>query len=85
MDFQKEFKGKRLAPVNSILATNLEFILNQLQKQVGRVLFKTSIKNVLLFFYNKNNSSPPIKIPEGFNLVAIDYGKEVKGNFITLD
>lgn len=83
--FQKDFKGKRLAPTGSITATNLEFILSMLLKHFGKPPSELSIKNVLLFFYNKKHSSSPTKIPEGFRLVAIDYSKEITGNFIYLD
>lgn len=84
-DFQKEFKKRRIAPTGSLLAENLEIILTMLHKHFGKTPSKQNIKNVLLFFYNKNNSSPPRKIPEGFNLIAIDYSQETKGNFITID
>ena len=84
-DFQKEFKKRRIAPTGSLLATNLEFILTVSQKHFGRVPSKQNIKNVLLFFYDKDKSTPPTNIPKGFSLVAIDYSKEVTGNFIYLD
>jgi len=84
-DFQREFKERRIAPTGSLLATNLEFILTMLQKHFGKVSSERNAKNVLLFFYNKNKSTPPTKITKGFNLVAIDYSEEIKGNFIPLD
>ena len=84
-DFQKKFKERRIAPTGSLLATNLEFILTMLQKHFGKNSSERNIKNVLLFFYDKNESTPPTKITKGFNLVAIDYSKEIKGNFIVLD
>jgi len=46
-------------------------------------MIEWNIKNVLLFFYNK--STPSTKITKGFNLMAIDYSEEIKGNFIPLD
>jgi len=74
-----------MAPTDSLLARNLDFILTTLQKHFGKVSSERNIKNVLLFFYNKNKSTPPTKITKGFNLVAIDYSEEIKGNFIPLD
>lgn len=82
--FQKRFPKRKIAPPDSLLAKNLQFILTMLQKHYGKAPSVCDIKNVLLFFYNKNSSRPPTKISEGFNLVGIDYGEEVKGNFITL-
>ena len=84
-NFKKEFTGRRLAPTGSLLATNLEFILTATQKHFGRVPSKQNVKNVLLFFYDKDKSTPPANLPKGFSLVAIDYSKEITGNFIYLD
>ena len=83
--FQKDFMGKKIASANSLLATNLEFILSMILKHFGKVSPVENLKNVLLFFFNKKRSSPPTKIPEGFTLVAIDYSQEMIGNFISLD
>jgi len=84
-DFQKTFRGKKIAPSGSLLATNLQFILTMLQKHCGKLSSERNIKNVLLFFYNRNRSTPPIKISRDFNLVSIDYSQEIVGAFITLD
>ena len=84
-DFQKTFPKKKIAPVDSILATNLQFILTMLQKHCKKFLSERNIKNVLLFFYNRKRSTPPAKISRQFSLVGIDYSQEIKGNFITLD
>ncbi len=83
--FQKDFEGRRLAPTDSITATNLEFTLSMILKHFGKAPSELSIKNILLFFYNKKHSVPPTKIPNGFILVAIDYSKEITGNFIYLE
>ena len=84
-DFQKRFRGKKIAPGDSLLATNLQFILTMLQNHCGKLSSERNIKNVLLFFYNRTKSTPPIKISGNFNLVSIDYSQEIIGNFITLD
>ena len=83
--FQKKFRGKAIAPAGSLLATNLEFILNKLLEHCKRFSSEDNIKNVLLFFYNKEKSTPPSKISRAFKLVSIDYNKEITGNFIILD
>ena len=83
-DFKKKFSGKKIAPSDSLLARNLQFILTMLQRYCKNLSSERNIKNVLLFFYDKNRSTPPIKISENFNLVSIDYSQEIMGNFIAL-
>jgi hypothetical protein len=77
-----EFKNKTVAPKNSLLARNLEAILNELKEHCKNIS-PNHIKNVLLFFHNSKNK-PPTKTNEGFKLIPIDYSKEIKGNFVTL-
>jgi len=84
-DFQKKFQGKTIAPIGSLLATNLEFVLNKLIEHSKRFSSEDNIKNVLLFFYNKEKSTPPSKISRAFKLVILDYSQRIVGNFITLD
>jgi len=79
-----KFKKKLLKKKNSLLRRNLEFILNELLERCKQFSSKDNIKNVLLFFYNDGNEPKlPDKI-EIFNLVKIDYSKELKENFITI-
>ena len=84
-DFQKKFPEKRIAPANSILAGNLQFILDSLQKCCKNFSSEHNIKNVLLFFHNGELTTPPTKTSRNFNLVSFDYSQETMGNFITLD
>ena len=84
-NFQKEFKKKKIAPTGRLLATNLEFILNKLLEHCKRFSSENNIKNMLLFFYNKEKSTPPSKISRAFKLVSIDYSQEITGKFIILD
>jgi len=84
-DFQKNFPKKIIAPTESLLATNLQFILTTIQKHCRKISSERNIRNVLLFFYNKNRSTPPTKISKVFNLVSINYSQEITENFITLD
>lgn len=83
-DFKKKFNGKKIAPSDSLLAKNLQFILTMLQRHCRNLSSERNIKNVLLFFYDRNRSTPPIKISEDFNLVSIDYSQEIMSNFIAL-
>jgi hypothetical protein len=82
---QKDFKieNKTIAPKDSLLSRNLEFILNKIQKH-HESISESNIKNILLFFFNFENSKPPIKINDNFKLIPIDYSREIKGNFVTL-
>lgn len=84
-DFQKEFQGKIIAPIGSLLATNLEFLLNKLIEHCKGFSSEDSIKNVLLLFYNKDKSTPPSKIYNIFKMVIIDYSQDIVGNFITFE
>jgi len=84
-EFQKKFRTKNIAPTGSLLATNLEFILNKLLEHCKRFSSVDNIKNVLVFFYNKEKSTPPSKINRAFKLVSIDYSQGITGNFVTLD
>jgi len=88
--FEKEqrdnfhFKGKKIAHVNSLLATNLEFVLNRLLDHCKNFSSKDNIKNVLIFFY-KGTPKPSFEVGRVFKLVLIDYGKETSGNFVPLN
>lgn len=79
-----KFKNKTIAPKGSLLATNLEFILNKLLEHCRRFSSEDGIKNVLLFFYNAKKSRSPLKINTEFTLVPIDYSEEILDNFVTL-
>jgi hypothetical protein len=79
-----EFNNKTIAPKDSLLARNLEFILNKLQECCTSCPSENNIKNVLLFFYNAKKSKPPTKINDTFKLIPIDYSGEIKDNFVTL-
>jgi hypothetical protein len=84
--FQKEFgKYKKTIPHNdTVLARNLQFVLSKLRKHCVKFSSPQNIKNILLFFYNKNKSTTPVLNTEEFDLISIDYSKEIEGNFIEL-
>jgi hypothetical protein len=84
-DFLKKFKRKKetIIPSGSLLVANLESILNKLHEHCKEFSGKDSIKNVLLFFYNRKLS--PIDVNKEFELIPIDYSQELIDNFIVLD
>jgi hypothetical protein len=77
------FGRKTVAPANSLLAKNLEFVLDKLLEHCGTFSSENDVKNILLFFY-RGKSRAPLKISKAFTLIAIDYGKEAPCNFISL-
>jgi hypothetical protein len=85
-EHQEDFKfgNKTIAPEDSLLARNLELILDKLQGNCRSYPSENNIKNVLLFFYNAEKSKPPTKTNNTFKLIPIEYNRETKGNFVTL-
>lgn len=77
------FGQKTIAPADSLLARNLEFVLDKLLERCGAFSSENNIKNILLFFH-RGKSRAPIKINEAFTPIAINYGKEAPSNFISL-
>ncbi len=82
--FRSEFPDRKIAPPESVLAKNIEYVLTTLKEYCSKSSCKPNIKNVLLFFYNGKRSGPPAITGNGFTLVPIDYSQEVKSNFIQL-
>ena len=72
-----KFQGKTIAPSGSLLATNLELILNETLRYCKQIT-PNNIKNVMLFFYNKEKSSPPFKTSKEFTLIPIESAKRYK-------
>ena len=64
------------------LVTNLEFVMSKLLDHCRGFSSKVNIKNVLLFFYDSEVSTPPTEVNSDFALMPLDYGKKMKGNFI---
>jgi hypothetical protein len=77
------FGRKTIAPANSLLAKNLEFVLSKVLERCRAFSCENNVKNILLFFY-RGKTRAPLKINEAFTLIAIDYGKEAPSNFISL-
>ena len=80
------FENRRIAPEDSILARNLEFVLNKLHNHgcSGK-----GIRNVLLYFYDGRRSKQikRVKVPGrgiAFEVVNIEYGQYISGGFIPL-
>lgn len=78
------FNNKRIAPNGSLLAKNLELVLNGLHENCRNHPTEKNVKNVLLFFYNVKNSTPPTKTSSMFRIVPIEYGKDFPNSLITL-
>lgn len=87
-DYNTEFQSrfdKKLARAGRLLAQNLEIILMRINEHCGK-LKPENVKNVILFFYNKERkSSPPSKVPENFSLVSLDYSQVIEGHFVVLE
>ncbi|MCS4542092.1 MAG: hypothetical protein HY929_07235 [Euryarchaeota archaeon] len=95
-DFERNFldRKKAIAPVGSLLAENLEFVLRKLKEHFKEFscVYKEP-KNVLFYFYNKNRSKEIWKVRSkdvdvkdvNFEVINIDYSQYVLGNFIHLD
>lgn len=84
-EHQNDFniENKVIAPKDSLLSHNLEFILNKIHGCCANIS-ENSIKNVFLFFYNSEKSKHPTKTNASFTVIPIDYSREIEGNFVTL-
>lgn len=76
-EFSEELGGKKMAPPESKLSRNLEYVLNELHS------YSEEICNVLLFF-KRGGSSSPTRIPRNFRLVTIDYQEVPGGGYIDM-
>jgi len=87
-NFAEEFPRRKIAPVGSRLAKDLEFVLNRLQEHCKRFSCEhREPRNVLLYFYgNKSAGEKKVAAEDlNFEVVPIDYSKYTSNNFITLD
>lgn len=64
-------EDKTIAPTDSLLSRNLEFILNKIQNRCENIS-ESNIKNIFLFFYNSEKSTYPTKINDSFRVIQID-------------
>jgi hypothetical protein len=84
-EHQKEFGfDKKIAPYGSLLARNLESILNSLLEHCTNCTTQSNVENVLLFFYNAENSKPLSNTNSMFKLFNIEYGKAFPDRFVAL-
>lgn len=87
-NFTREFQDRKIAPAESRLAKNLEFVLNKLQEHCRRFSCEyRKPKNVLLYFYGNEFKKIGRVVAEGLNfeVLNIDYSQYISDNFITLD
>ncbi|MFH0940180.1 MAG: hypothetical protein V1899_13010 [Planctomycetota bacterium] len=78
MAFQDTFPNKKIAPVGSRLAQNLEFILDKLSN------CGTSVRNILLFMVQENSAKPNIVPPDSFDLVVLKYPPLVPSGYVQM-
>ena len=71
--------AKKIAPPNSLLATNLQYVLSQLRQCCPNSAKSDHVKNVLLYFHSPK-SRPPQKVSDGFTIVAVEY----EGKYVNL-
>jgi len=88
-NFAKKFPDRKMAPAESCLAKDLEFVLNRLQEHCRGFSCKhrKPTRNVLLYFHG-SKSAEIKKVAAGdlnFEVVNIDYSQYATGNFISLD
>jgi len=87
-NFAKVFQRRKIAPVGSRLAEDLELVLNKLQEHCKRFSCDyRKPRNVLLYFHG-NESRKIERVAAGdlhFEVVNIDYRQYNSGNFIALD
>ncbi|HUK85529.1 MAG TPA: hypothetical protein VLU95_06685 [Candidatus Acidoferrum sp.] len=77
---EKEFiEGKKIAPANSLLSMNLQFVLSQIRQYCPNSAKPDNVKNVLLYFHGPK-SRPPRTVSDGFTIVPIEY----EGNYVNL-
>lgn len=82
---ERNFKfEKKMAPVGSLLAENLERILSRLREHCTVDTLENNVQNVLLFFYDARNSKPLTQTNNGFRTIQIEYGKAFPDRFVTL-
>lgn len=73
---------KSIAPTNSLLAKNLQTILEFIKKHYPGL---PTIENVLLYFHeNSSIDQLPNKAGDDFKVVNIDYSNELTGSYIKL-
>lgn len=85
--FMCRFSNRRIAPEESILARNLEFVLSRLHQHCDK---GKRLRNALLYFYNSKRSRQIERVTvdgrnTNFEVVNIDYEPCISGNFICLD
>lgn len=87
-NFAREFRDRKIAPVGSRLAKDLEFVLNKLQEHCKRYSCEYGKPRNILLYFHGNKSEEIKRVAAGdlnFEAVNIDYSQYTSGNFITLD
>jgi hypothetical protein len=73
---------KPLAPENSLLAENLQAVLEVIRYRYSSV---PRIRDVLLYLHKGQSADElPAQIADGFELVLLDYSEAALGNFVKM-
>ena len=75
---------KPIAPAGTLLAENLQTALKLIKEHYANT-GQPEIKNMLLYFHkNPSNAQLPQSAGDNFEVVLIDYSKELTGSYINL-
>jgi hypothetical protein len=75
---------KPIAPAGTLLAENLQTALKLIKEHYANT-GQPEIKNMLLYFHkNPRNAQLPQSAGDNFEVVLIDYSKELTGSYIKL-
>ena len=72
---------KPLAPVGSLLASNLQTLLETIKSHFSSL---PEIRNILLYLHKGESSNPISRVSKDFDLVKIDYSQDSVDNFIRI-
>jgi hypothetical protein len=72
---------KPLAPVGSLLASNLQTLLETIKSHFSSL---PEIRNILLYLHKGKSSNPISRVSKDFDLVKIDYSQDSVDNFIRI-
>ena len=75
---------KPIAPINSLLAENLQTTLKIIKEHLADT-DSPIVRNLLLYFHKGLSTNQlPQKAGVNFDVVSIDYSEELTGNYIKL-
>jgi hypothetical protein len=82
-NLQRKGITKPLAPINSLLASNLRSMLGVIKQHYTA---RPNVRNVLLYFYDRMlNAQLPHQAGQDFSVVSIDYKDGLLSNFVRIN